>query len=129
MAISLLAAGRSITDTAEAIEVTRQTVSAWVHHHPGFQAALNSRRQELWADVSDRLRGLLPKALDVIEQELLGEAPLSAAVHILKACRLYGLPVPQGPIEPEELAAQEQERANRRKQRLRMANILSLTAR
>ena len=64
--VDLLASGKSITDIATAIDVTRQTVSAWLHHHAGFQAALNSRRQELWAGMTDRLRGLLPKALDVL---------------------------------------------------------------
>jgi hypothetical protein len=48
MAVDLLASGKTITDTAQAIEVSRQTVSEWLNHHPGFQAALNSRRQELW---------------------------------------------------------------------------------
>ena len=69
-AVDLLASGKTVTDTATAIEVTRQTVSEWLNHHPGFQAALNSRRQELWAGVSDTLRGLLPKALDVLKREL-----------------------------------------------------------
>jgi DNA-binding NarL/FixJ family response regulator len=45
-AVDLLASGKMVTDTAMAIAVTRQTVSEWRHHHPGFQAALNSRRQE-----------------------------------------------------------------------------------
>jgi len=33
--------------------------------------------------------------------------------------------VPDGPVEPEEVAVAEQERVNQRKQRVRMANILS----
>jgi peroxiredoxin len=41
--------------------------------------------------VSDRLRALLPKALDVIAGELEGKNPLSAAVHVLKACGAYGM--------------------------------------
>ena len=125
-AVDLLASGKTITDTAKLVDVTRQTVSEWVHHHPGFQAALNSRRQELWAGMSDRLRGLLPKALDVLEHELDGETPLPAAVHILKACGLYGLLIPAGPVEPEEAAVAEQERVNQRKQRVRMASMLSI---
>ena len=47
-AVDLLVSGKTVTDTTHAIEVTRQTVSKWLNHHPGFQAALNSRRQELW---------------------------------------------------------------------------------
>jgi hypothetical protein len=104
-AVDLLVSGKTVTDTATAVEVTRQTVSEWLNHHPGFQAALNRRRQELWAGMIDTLRGLLPKALEVLKGELEGEARLQAAVHILKCCGLYnGIPVPQGPTEPEDAA-------------------------
>jgi hypothetical protein len=109
-AVDLLASGKTVTDTATAVEVTRQTVSEWLNHHPGFQAALNGRRQELWAGMTDRLRGLLPKALDVLTQELEGETPLPAAVHVLKACGLYGAPAPRGPTEPEDAAIAVQRR-------------------
>src|SRR5215468_9438272 len=50
-AVDLLVSGKTVTDTATAVEVTRQTVSEWLNHHPGFQAALNRRRQELWSDM------------------------------------------------------------------------------
>jgi hypothetical protein len=66
-----------VTNTAAAIEVTRQTVSQWLHHHPGFQAALNSSRQELWVGMTDTLRGLLSKALEVLKCALEGETPAS----------------------------------------------------
>ena len=97
-AVDLLASGKTVTDTATAIDVTRQTVSEWLNHHPGFQAALNRRRQELWAGMTDALRNLLPQAVEVLKHELEGEARLQAAVHILKCCGLYnGIPAPQDP--------------------------------
>ena len=114
-AVDLLASGKTLTDTAKALEVTRQTVSEWFNHHPGFQAALNSRRQELWAGMTDRLRGLLPKALDVLERELEGETPLPAAVHALKACGLYGMLPPRGPTEVEDVVLAEQQRQGERR--------------
>ena len=40
--------------------------------------------------MTDTLRGLLPKALQVLKYELESETPLPAAVHVLKACGLYG---------------------------------------
>src|SRR5262245_55388751 len=102
-AVDLLVSGKTVTDTAAAIEVTRQTVSEWLNHHPGFEVALNRRRQELWVGMADTLRGLLPKALEVLKSELESETPLPAAIHVLKACGLYGgIPVPQGPTEPED---------------------------
>jgi hypothetical protein len=114
-AVDLLASGKTVTDTAATVEVTRQTVSEWLNHHPGFQAALNSRRQELWVGMTDALRGLLPKALEVLQSELEGETPLPAAVHVLKACGLYGgVPVPQGPTEIEDAVIAEKARQRHR---------------
>jgi hypothetical protein len=116
-AVDLLASGKTVTDTAQAIEVTRQTVSEWLNHHPGFQAALNSRRQELWVGMTDALRGLLPKALEVLKCELEGATPLPAAVHILKACGLYGMVPPRGPIDVEDALLAEQEHQSERRRR------------
>ena len=90
-------------------------MSEWLNHHPGFQAALHNRRHELWAGMTDTLRGLLPKALDVIAQELEGETPLPAAVHVLKACGLYGMLPPRGPTEPEDAVLAEQQRQGERR--------------
>ena len=104
-AVDLLASGKTVTDTAAAVEVTRQTVSEWLNHHPGFQAALNRRRQALWADMVDGLRALLPRAVEVLKAELEGETPLPAAIHVLKACGLYGGgQAPSGPTAPEPIA-------------------------
>jgi hypothetical protein len=120
-AVALLASGKTVTDTAQAIEVTRQTVSEWLHHHPGFQAALNNRRQELWEGMTDTLRGLLPKALAVLTRELEGEHPLPAAVHVLKACGLYGVLPPRGPTEVEDAVLAEQQRQGERRRAALMA--------
>src|SRR5262245_24025731 len=43
-AVDLLAAGRMVSETAEAVGVVRQTVSEWLNQHHGFQAELNQRR-------------------------------------------------------------------------------------
>jgi hypothetical protein len=104
-AVDLLASGKTVTDTAQAIEVTRQTVSEWLNHHPGFQAALNQRRQELWAEITEGLRALLPRAVVVLAQALEGEEALAAAIHVLKCCGLYGtLLAPGGPTDPQAIA-------------------------
>ena len=113
-AVDLLASGKTVTDTAKAIEVTRQTVSEWLNHHPGFEAALNSRRRELWNGMTDTLRGLLPTALEVLKCELESETPLPAAVHVLKACGLYGMPAPQGPTEVEDAVIAQRRHAYER---------------
>ena len=120
-AVDLLASGKTVTDTAAAVEVTRQTVSEWRNQHPGFQAALNRRRQELWIGMTDTLRGLLPKALEVLKSELESETPLPAAVHVLKACGLYGMLPPRGPTEVEDAVLAEEERRSERRRKTLMA--------
>jgi hypothetical protein len=105
-AIDLLVTGNTLQAVADAIGVQRPTVSQWVTHHPGFQAEVNLRRQQLWADLVDGLRALAPKAMEVLKAELEGETPLQAAIHVLKACGLYGgIAAPRGPTDPRELAA------------------------
>jgi hypothetical protein len=106
----LVASGCTLQDAANSVGVTRETVSAWVNHHYGFQAALNVRRQELWQDLTDTLRALAPKALAVLAAELEGDAPLQAAVHILRCLGIYGSLhcVPRGATDPRILAAAAQ---------------------
>ena len=44
-----------------------------------------------------------------------GEQPLPAAVHVLKACGLYGMRPPGGPTEVEDAVLAEQERQEARR--------------
>jgi len=74
-AVDLIVTGRTDAEVGEAIGVTRQTVNGWRHHHPAFIAALNARRRELWGSASDRLRALLPKALDALETAVTADPP------------------------------------------------------
>jgi hypothetical protein len=104
LAVELLFSGKNLTEAAQDAGVTRQTVSEWYNHNPAFQAHLNSKRLELWNGASERLRAMLPTALDVLEHELTGEAKLTAAVHVIKICGLYSLSAPHGPTDPAEMA-------------------------
>jgi len=123
-AVDLLASGKTISETAVAMDVSRQTVSEWCKSYPGVQAELNARRQELWTGTTDRLRSLLPKALEVLAEELKGENRLHAAVHVLKACRLYGAELSTGSTDAEEIEVAERERIKKRQQRAFYANIV-----
>jgi hypothetical protein len=49
--------------------------------------------------------------------ELEGEAPLPAAVHVLKGCGLYGIVPPRGPTDVEDALLAEQERQSERRRR------------
>ena len=110
-AIDLIVSGKNLQETADAIGVQRPTVSHWLNHHPPFIAALNSRRQEAFDSMVERLRGLLPQALDVIEQQLKSEQPLPAALAVLKSCGLTSANL--RPTGPTTVEAVEQEAAKR----------------
>jgi hypothetical protein len=106
-AVALIISGKNFQETADAIGVTRPTVSQWANHHAGFQAELNKCRQELWADLVDHLRSLAPKAVQVLARELDGDTPMPAALAILRACGLANGPlVPSGPTDAETIAAE-----------------------
>jgi len=90
-AIDLLVAGSSVTDAAEAVGVARQTASEWLNRDTDFTAALNVRRAEGFSGAADKLRGLLPKALDVLEAYLESSAPqdkLRAALGVVRMANL-----------------------------------------
>ena len=119
--VDLLVSGKTLTAVAAVLEVDRATVSGWVNHSPPFIAALNSRRQEAFDSVVETLRGLLPKALKVLEKELEGPQPLPAAIQILKSCGLAtGLGRPSGPATVEEA-----EQAQRQREIARAATVLT----
>lgn len=107
-ALELLLSGKTVTDTAKEVGVSRQTVSTWLNHDPVFKAELNHRRCELWDGVKQRLTQLAVLAVDVLEESLYSSDPrvrLHAAIHVLKALRLYGDHYhPHGPTTPEGVA-------------------------
>ena len=100
-AIDLLVLGRSDRDVAEQVEVSRETVTRWRNDNPHFIAELNRKRQALWHGDHDRLRALVGKALDTLEQAVEG-GDVKAAIAILKAVKLYGsVEAPGGETDPE----------------------------
>jgi len=118
-AIDLLVSGTSDRETAAAVGVSRQTVCGWRNHHPAFVAALNARRLEVWGGSSDRLRALLPTALDCLEGAITGEAPdWKAAAKVVELAGLdrQGAGVPNlgpysiGPTDPEAVIEAEARR-------------------
>jgi hypothetical protein len=88
-ALDLLVLGETDAATAQAVGVNRVTVTKWRNYDPHFQAELNRRRQELWGAAVDRLRSLLPLAIDTLEHELHhGKQRGRVAIDVL---RLAGL--------------------------------------
>ena len=120
-AVELVCAGRTDPDTAAAVGVHRVTVARWRLHHPAFRAAVNGRRAELASAAADRLRSLAAKALDAVERSLDGDAPLPAALAVLKAVGLAEPQTAPGPSDADALLAElvEAKLASDRAERLR----------
>jgi hypothetical protein len=101
-AVDLLAAGKTDTETADALNLNRVTVTRWRLYSPAFRAALADRRATIWGASADRLRALLPKALDALADALeRGDDRPAVALALLKLAGPLPL-VPTGPTDPEE---------------------------
>ena len=93
-AIELILLGKSDQEVADTVGVHRVTVTRWRNYDPYFQAELNRQRKDLSAETRDRLRALVPKALERIEREVAdGPMGVQVALQILK---LSGLDQPSG---------------------------------
>lgn len=119
-AIDLLAAGLRDAEVAERTGVSRQTVNGWRNHEPAFQAALNARRADLWAGAVDRLRALLPMALEVLAERLEGARDPRFALEVLRLAA-----IPQASLaHPGPTTAEDVRRAEARQQQDRMLEDL-----
>lgn len=118
-AVDLLAAGKNDTDTAAALGVNRVTVTRWRLYSPDFRAALAAQRAAVRGAAADRLRALLPKALDALA-DALERAEGDERTDVALAVRKLAGPlpvVPSEPTDPEDIvrgAAVERERAQKR---------------
>ena len=81
-AAELLALGKSKTEVATTVGVSRQQLHRW-DKNVYFRSAVSMNHAELWIGNKERLRGLAGKAVAVIENEIEG-GNLKAAVELLK---------------------------------------------
>jgi hypothetical protein len=124
LAVDLLASGKTVTETAATIGTSRQTVSEWLNRSAAFRASLNERRQELWVANADRLRALLPDAVEALAGELRDGNRLKAAALILRSCGAYGLAAPLAPTDPDEIELADRERDDSRRTRSIIASLV-----
>ena len=110
-AVDLLAAGKNDTETAAALNVNRVSVTRWRCYGPEFRAALAVRRADIWGASADRLRSLIPKALDALA-DALADTRADRVTVALAVLKLAGpLPLlPTEPTNPDEYVRQEVER-------------------
>ncbi len=66
-AIDILVQGRTDQETADTVDVARETVTRWRNDNPHFIAEFNKQRRLIWDDSHDRLRALANKAFNTLE--------------------------------------------------------------
>ena len=118
-AVDLLAVGKNDTDTAGALGLNRVTVTRWRLYSPEFRAALAAQRAAVWGASADRLRALLPKALDALAEALEhAEDKVTVALAVL---RLAG-PLPRLPTDPTEAEEYVRRQVEREREGARNSN-------
>jgi predicted aminopeptidase len=93
-AVDILATGGSLDDVQKATTVEAATVRAWLRD-ADFVAALNVRTNEVRDAHLERLRAMVPKALDTLEGLLESQdeaVRLRVASYVLKAAALDSVP-------------------------------------
>ncbi len=106
-AAELLVAGSTATEVANELEVSRETVSRW-KSDPEFIARLNELRNEATNVAREKLRGLVARSVQVIEEVLADpDSPpkvrLDAAFRVLDRCGLDRVGAGEGSEDPEEI--------------------------
>lgn len=105
-AIDMLITGQSDQAVADAVGVSRPTVTSWRLYDPYFQAELNRRRKEVWGAATDRLRSLLPKAFDTLEKAI-DEGSYRAALELIRLAGLDGVAGQIGSDNVKEIVQQQ----------------------
>jgi hypothetical protein len=107
-ALALILEGKRDREAAEALGVNRETVTGWRLYHPAFKAKLNEARRTLWEENLDRLRRLLPLAVDTLEDILNNpEHPQRWKVALELVKNLSGAAAQVESTNPQELMLQD----------------------
>ncbi|WP_407271410.1 helix-turn-helix domain-containing protein [Radiobacillus sp. PE A8.2] len=83
-AIDLLVTGKTDREVADIIGVNRVTVTKWRNYDVYFQTELNKGRKEILGASIDRIRALVPKAMERLEKEVKGEHGWKVALEVIK---------------------------------------------
>jgi hypothetical protein len=101
-ALGLLLSGKTITETAAALDVARETVSRWRNSTSAFVAAYNEGLRSTWEAGHVRLEEARGKALAKLVELVEGDDPavaLKAAIALIRV----DIPEPMGSVNPLEI--------------------------
>lgn len=106
-AIDLIIIGKTDQEVADEIKVSRQTVNSWKNKNAIFVAELNYRRNSIWESQMQRLRLLVSRAVDALNDGLDSDNErirVTSAVNTLKAVGVFGRNLEiSGSTNPEEI--------------------------
>ena len=98
-ALDLLLSGKTVTETATALDVARETVSRWKHKDAGFVAAYNQGMLSAWEASHKRLLDARAKAIGKLI-DLLDEEDPQTALKAAAALVKIDIPKPTGNTSP-----------------------------
>jgi hypothetical protein len=100
-AIALLAAGKSITESASTVGINRATIYRWLNHDPAFKAAYNQWQDHLQRTCHSQLLMMAEKATAAVFKALeTGDA--KTGLQLLKGMGILRPQTP-GPTDPAEV--------------------------
>jgi hypothetical protein len=91
-AAAMLADGKTPNETAEALGLPVVMVMAWADYVPEVWAEVNKQRKANHTRAADKLRSMVPDALDALKDELNGPDRIKAAGIVLKLAEGLGAP-------------------------------------
>ena len=101
-AVGLLLSGKTITETAAALGVARETVSRWRHANAEFEALYNEGLRSTWEAGRVRLEEARGKAIARLV-ELMGSEEPAVALKAAMALVRIDIPEPKGSVNPEHI--------------------------
>jgi len=112
LAISMVANGMTGKAIAEELNVTEETVSRW-KQLPEFQAAVNSILKDVMNTARERVRCLMGKALNTLENAIESDGlalkiKVNMAFKILELCDMKSILSEEiGPDDPERVTKKQ----------------------
>jgi HEAT repeat protein len=101
-ALGLLLSGKTITETAAALGVARETVSRWRHADAAFEAVYNEGLRSAWEAGHVRLEEARGKAIERLVSLMESDDPAVALKAAMALVRL-DIPEPKGSVNPERI--------------------------
>jgi len=89
-AIDLLITGKTDKEVADVVGVNRVTITKWRNYDLSFQAQLNKCRKEIWNVSIDKMRALVPLAMERLKKEFESENGWKVALEVIKIAGIEG---------------------------------------